>query len=323
MKTDSREVILGKWKFYRITIQDKSLYANYIQKTQYPTDLWSSNFDYLWAASQPDSELVLWKVVRGMLVTFKLTRRNILQIAFLPFGYGDADKVTEVLLKCLKFCHQWNNGKQGKTRVRAISKKQLSFIQTSSLFNQNFRFAKLNGRDRHISVNKVIQLHGKEFKEVRQKINRFLRNYPDTVVRKAKPSDYRTLVNFKDSWNRTSGSKYSKIWDDQAYRKIMKNNQKLEHIVLVAETKGEVVGVVTGGILPHGQAWSAFLKSLKGYDGLSEFLNVEFAREIFNMNPGVEMINIGSDYSDNGGLQKFKDKFRPVLNAKRYRLYLK
>ena len=61
---------VGKWSFNVIDISDKALYSKYIGKTQYPANLWSSNFDFLWAISQSPARKVLWKLVDDMLVTF-------------------------------------------------------------------------------------------------------------------------------------------------------------------------------------------------------------------------------------------------------------
>lgn len=319
----SKKITLGDWKFNQIDLKDKNLFSKFIKSTMYPTDLWSSNFDYLWAVSNPESELILWKIVDKMLVTFKLTKKQILHLAFPPFGPGTPNDVTKVLLKCMKFCQQWNKSMGSNARLRVLTGQQLDYLQKSPLFDQYFRYMKLTGVDRHISVKKMMELSGKEFKEVRQNINRFKRNHPDTIIRRVKFEDYQALLNLKLEWNQTSGEKYSKIWDDQFYKQIIENYRKLGHIILVAENGQQIIGMVTGEVLPHGQAWSAFLKSREGYDGLNEYLNAEFAREIHKINPSVEMINLGTDFSPKGGLRAFKDKFRPVINSERYRLYLK
>ena len=320
---NQRVIILGKWAFKRIEMRDKEIYSNFIKDTQYPADLWSSNFDYLWAVSNPKRELVLWKVVSNMLVIFKLSRRNVLQIAFPPLGKGSAEKAARVLLKCMKFCDKWNQAIKGKTRVRVVTEQQLAFIKTSKLFERKFRYKKLSGVDRHISVEKMISLSGKEFKDLRNNINRFRKSCPNAIVRPAEAKDYPALLGLKETWNQSLGVKYKRIWDDQFYLQLMKFYQELDHIVLVAENEGQIIGVVSGGILPHGQAWGALLKKRPEYPGLSEFLNVEFAREIHKIDPSVELINLGTDSGNKGGLRTFKDKFRPTLNARRYSLHLR
>lgn len=323
MDTKSREIILGDWEFNRIELKDKEIYSRFIETTEYPTDLWSSNFDYLWAVSDPNSELVIWKIVNDMLVTFKLRKSKTLQIAFPPFGPGNADKVAKVLLICMEFCCKWNGENRKKTRIRVVTKQQLEFLQTSSLFNENFQYKKLKGVDRHVGVNKLVNVRGKEFQDVRQNLNRFFRNYPGAIIRRAKPEDYHALLKLKRNWNLTAGRKYSHIWDDQFFERIIRCYQELNHIVLIVEFEKRLIGTVTGGILPHGQAWGAILKKQEGYAGLSEYLNVEFAREIQKIAPTVELINLGIDLSPGGGLRQYKNKFRPVFNAERYRILLK
>lgn len=319
----SRELVLGDWVFNAIDIKDKELYSRYIKETQYPTNLWSSNFDYLWGVSDPHSEQVVWKVVDGMLVTFKRTKKGALQIAFPPFGPGDPGHVSRVLYKCLRYCVRWNRRVQVKALVRVITKQQLDFLSGSRFFQHRFRSIRLAGMDRHVGVKKLVDLSGGEFSEVRYNRNHFIRHYPDVVVRRAEKEDFEPLLDLKRAWNQSSGQKYAKIWDDRFYVQIIRNHQELDHIVLVAETGGLIVGMVTGGILPHGQAWGALLKAREGYRGLFEFLNICFAVEIHKIAPWVETINLGTDVGVNGGLRRFKDKFNPVFNSERYRLCLK
>lgn len=318
-----RKIKLRDWEFYVIDNKDKEMYSRYIRATEYPTNLWSSNFDYLWAVSHPRKELVIWKVVDGMLSTFKLTKKQTLQLAFLPMGKANPDKLNEVVYQCLKFCYTWNGKKRKKTLVRVINELQLAFLRESPLFERYFKFVKLRGVDRHVGINNLLTLTGKRFENVRRNVNRFQRNYPDALTRRAKPDDYDALLELKDKWNHSLGKKYSNIWDDRVYRQIIKHHQELDHVVLVVEIKGEIVGMITGGILPHGQAWGGLSKRKEEYSGLSEFLNIELAREINRLDSQVEMINIGIDVGPRGGLRAFKDKFRPVLNCERYRIYLK
>lgn len=323
MDSYSREITLGDWSFNQIEIEDKEMYAKYIKDTEYPTDLWSSNFDYLWAVSNPKSVVVIWKVVDEMLFTFKLTKNKTLQLAILPFGRGNSTKITKGLMKCMTYCRQWNERVGGITRIRVATIQQLDFLKTSNLYNENFRHNKSSGVDKHIDVKKVLELSGKEFKEVRENRNRFLRDYPEAVIRRARPEDYASLLDLKQSWNQVFGAKYSRIWDDRFYQRIIENHEKLGHIILVVETTEHIVGMVTGEILPHGQAWGALLKRRGLYDGLSELLNVELAREIHKLNPNVERINLGVEGGIKNGHRGFKDKFRPVLNSERYQVFLK
>ncbi|MBM4765350.1 phosphatidylglycerol lysyltransferase domain-containing protein [Bacillus sp. B15-48] len=318
------EMILGDWTFHVINIKDKEMYEQFIIETKYPTHLWSSSFDYVWAASNPKSTLVLWKIVDGLLVTFKLTKKKALQLPFLPFGSGDAEKVSNVLLQCLQFCQKWNQQRKGrKTVVRVVTDRQLDFLRSSRLFHQYFRYVPLTGDDRHISVQKLIDLSGAEFNNVRYCKNKFLKDHPNALVRRANRADFQALLNLKQEWNNTFGKKYTKISDELVYEKIIKHHEELNHIILVVELHQQIIGMISGGVLPHGEAWGSLLKQRQDYYGLSEFLYVQFADEIHKVDPYVKTINLGIDSGPKGGLRRFKDKFRPVYNASRYRLSLK
>lgn len=316
------KIKLGDWHFRVIQIKDKKMYSQYIRETEYPANLFSSNFDLLWASS-PAWGMVLWKIVNDMLVTFRLNRKKKLQLAFLPLGRGNPSKVADVVYKCLNFCYKWNGNKKKKTKVRAINDLQLAFFRGSPLFEQRFRSIKLKGVDRHVGVQNLLTLRGKQFQNVRQSINKFGRNYPDTVIRRVKPDDFDVLLKLKEEWNRTLGKKYPVILDDLVYRNIIQNHHELNHLILVAEVSGKIAGLITGGILPHGQAWAGMLKRKEQFRGLSDYLIIVLAREINRLYPQVELINLGIDVGPKGGLRAFKDKFRPVLNSERYLLRLK
>lgn len=316
------EVKLGDWNFRVLQIKDKEMYSQYIRETEYPANLFSSNFDLLWASS-PTWGMVLWKIVDGMLVTFKLIRKKKLQLAFLPLGRGDPSKVADVVYKCLNFCYEWNGKKKKRTKVRAINDLQLAFLRESPFFEQRFRSVKLKGVDRHVGIQNLLTLKGKQFQNVRQSMNKFRRNYPDTVIRRVKPDDFDVLLKLKEEWNCTLGKKYPVIWDDTVYKNIIQNHHELDHLILVVEVDGKIAGVITGGILPHGQAWAGLLKRKEQFSGLSDYLIIELTKEINRLNPQVELINLGIDVGPRGGLRAFKDKFRPVLNCERYLLRLK
>lgn len=316
-----KKVTLKNWKFNRINIQDKDLFNHYIKDTEYPTNLWRSNFDYLWGSSR-SGRSVLWKIVDDMLVIFWLIKKKYLYMECLPLGKASYDKVVEVTYKCLKFCQTWNK-KTMQTKVNCINDLQLEFLKNSASFHKYFIFRELNGLERHVGVQNLIELRGKQFESVRQMINRFKRKNLNFVVRRAKKDDHPALIDLKNIWNEKSGSKYEYIWDDYFYQRIIQHFEELNHIILIVEVEGKIEGIITGGILSHGQAWGCELKFNKDFLGLSEFLNVEFAKEIYNLNQNVELINIGTDSRGEGGLRLFKEKFRPVYNALRYKLLLK
>lgn len=321
IKLDS-EIKVGEWIFNEIKIDDKNMYANYIKKTQYPINLWALNFDFLWAVSRLRSIKVLWKVVDDMLVTFLYRRKKTLYLMYLPLGAGDADKVVDVLYKCMKYCYEWNDQKSSYTFVRWMNRNQYEFLSGSENFSKYFKLEELDELEPIYSIQKIISLRGKEFENVRYKVNKFNRKYPNAIIRRYQPSDYQALMQLYKAWVSTSGKKYSSIYDGVYYREIAKHYEELSHIILVIELDDKIIGMISGGESPDGQSWCFLCKSMENIGEASYVLLVELAREINRMNPSIELLNYGSDGGIKG-LRFFKERFRPVLSPKLCEVYLK
>lgn len=318
----SGNIQIGNWIFNEIHLKDKDMYSEYIKVTEYPANLWSSNFDYLWASGQSSRKKILWKVIDGMLVTFAYTNKNKLYLMCLPFGKGGPDKVVEVLKKCLGFCYKIDDYDASESVVRLINSMQLDFLKKTPEFEKHFIRVPMVGLEKHFSVPMLASLKGKDFRRVREKVNRFCNYYPDASIRKYTKDDFDQVMQLGEHWSDTSGKKYTTIFDKVYFREIVKHSDELNHIILVVEEKGKIIGMVSGGELPTGQSWGCLTKFMKNYDGLSEFMIVKFAQELNKINPKIEYMNTGSDLGP-GGLRAYKDKFRPVLSLKRYRLKLR
>jgi len=102
----------------------------------------------------------------------------------------------------------------------------------------------------------------------------------------------------------------------------MKCCSELDHLIIVVEVDEEIIGMVSGGELPTGESWWCFSKFRNDFDGLSELLIIELAKVINKINPKIELMNAAEDFGP-GGLRLFKEKFRPVLNLRRYVIKLK
>jgi hypothetical protein len=311
-----------KWEFHEIRLEDIAMYFEYIKATQYPANLWSSNFAYLWASSQSRLRKVLWKIVDDMLVTFGRSFKNSLYLFCLPFGEGNPEKIISVVLKCMEYCHDWNNGDNNRSMVRMINHNQLEFLQNCPEFDNLFRLVTYQGIERHLDVKKLVSLTGKDFSVIRNKINKFHRENPNATMRRFEKSDYVHLVELGNHWENGAGKRYPNILDKVFYQEMIKHNDELNQMIFVVQNGNQIIGMVSGGELPTGQAWGSLLKYKTGIPGLSELLSVEFAREIHKLNPRIESINTGSDLGA-GGLRDYKLKFRPMLNLKRYQIYRK
>jgi hypothetical protein len=323
VNNNDRKIIVGNWILHRIRLRDKEMYSYFIKQSQYPVNLWSSNFDFIWADAQSVQKQVYWKIVDGMLVTFAFQKRYGLYLLCLPFGSGDPDQVLHVVYRCLQFCNRWNRSKNyPPATVKTVNSQQLEFLEKSEYFRKFFEYVKLKGIERHFSVKNLVELKGNSFQRIRNAINRFNRNYPQTIFRRYTPKDYKPLLLVSQNWKKTAGSKYSVIFDDVYFHEILKHQAELDHLIIVAEMDGKIVGMASGGILPTGQSWGCLIKKLADINDLNEKLIVEFAKEIHRIDPNVELMNVGSDLGAEG-LIAFKEKFRPVLNLERYRIALK
>ena len=318
-----KHLFIGKWLFNEIDLKDKLLFDKFINESEYPATVWSSNFAYLWASSQSGNRKTVWKIIEGMLVPFFYNvRHQYLSLVCLPFGKGDAEHVVNVLYKCMVYCYELNKltGNQRYSRVRTINEAQLQFLQSSKKFNQHFDPKKLLGIERHYSIQKLINLAGKEFAYVRRKINKFHRKYPQAIIRKYNAdTDYHKVMEFNNNWAKEQDES---IFDGTYFKEILKYPDELDHTVLVVEIDGQIVGMTSGGGLPTGQSWTCLRKADHKVEGLSELLLCELVKESYKVNSSIEYMNDGSDLGDQG-LIFFKERFRPELNLNRYRVYLK
>lgn len=315
-------ITLGEWAFKEVSIEDIGLYSDYIKKTVYPPNMWVSNFAYIWGSSQGHSVKKLYKIIDDMLVTFTYLKSGILHLSFLPFGTGGPEKVVDVAHECMKFCYKLNNNDYSWTVIKVINGMQLEFLQKSKQFDRYFRLKPLIGMEKHFSIQKLNSLSGREFETIRRKINKFKRLCPDAAVREYRENDYADVIKLGKQWSRTFGQKYPSIFDGVYFPKIIKYYKELDHIVLIVEDHGTIIGMVSGGILPTGQSWWCLSKYTDEFDGISEFLVVELVRKINEINPEVELMNAAQDFGP-GGLRFYKERFRPVLDLNRYTVRLR
>lgn len=313
------KILIDGWYFNELCLDDLQLYNDYMRNTQYSTDVFSWNFAFAWTEGQSSNRQILWKIVDNMLVTFAFRNKDVLYLWSLPFGKGDIDKVIRVLDKCIRFCLNHNNGSITNTLVRVVNEPQLNFLQTSESFNKNYSYTAIIGREMILNIQNIIDLRGKKMSNVRNKVNKFRREYPNAIIRSYKADDYNELMELQQYWTETSGKKYRDVFDMQSYKELIENHEKLDHFILVAEVDNELVGMVTGGVTQQGEGWSYFIKAKKDLKGLSETLQVELAHKFRQLNPNIQFLNVGSDMGPKG-LREFKQKFDPPYSFRRYRI---
>ncbi|MFD2444798.1 phosphatidylglycerol lysyltransferase domain-containing protein [Bacillus sp. CGMCC 1.16607] len=313
------------WKFKWLKIDDIHIYYEYIKKSSIPTNEWTSAFPYLWASSNYLN--ILYSIIDNMLVTFRYSSsKNALELTCVPFGFGNPDQVVNVLYKCLFFCNKWNKNIESFTCVSMLNEAQLNFLQGSELFDQYFQFSfyKTKGRnvlERHYSISNLLSLSGKDFAYVREAINSMNRKVPNLIIRSYHPNDFDKLLYLYHQWYEKADEKYYYVSDQVEYCKILQYYTQLNQIVLVAELEGDIIGMISGGILPNNQSWISFRKTLNNGRGITQALVVKLAKEIHQVNPTVELLNDGTDDGQEG-IIFVKEKFRPVLNLTLHSLFL-
>ncbi len=312
------------WMMKELDIKDKDLYSKFIKETNYSANVWSSNFAYLWAHTQITSVKIFKAFINHMLVTFILTKRGRLYLPCLPYGRGNVEDVMNVLLISARFCFKWNleSDYTKMSTIIPINANQLAFLKKSNRYDVYFKEERLTGLERHYSISKLIDLKGKDFNTIRYKINHFNKSYPTAKVRNYEDKDFEEVMKLGSEWIKTAGSKYNRIIDGFYFENIMKNYKELDHLILVIELDGKIIGMISGGILPTGQAWGCLTKFINEYKGITEKLAIEMVKAIHNINPNVEYMNVGSDLGQKG-LIFYKERFRPVLNYERYAVFFK
>lgn len=316
------DIKIGEWIFHEISSEDKKIYSMHMKRTEYPVNLWSANFSYIWAISGSDKRKMLWKMIDGMLVTFVYSYKKTLYLFCLPFGKGSPEKVVSVLYKAMKYCYECNNQDKTKTSLRMINDDQLEFLRESPKFDALFELVTWQGIERHFDIKKLVFLRGKEFDNIRNKTNGFHKENPDAKVCIYQKSDYENLLQLEKTWKNTFGKKYDTVFDGAYYKELVEHFEDLEQIILVIKKGEKIIGMISGSELPSGNAWGSVVKFDDGYRGLSETLIIEMAKALNKLNPEINLLNTGSDLGE-GGLRNYKLKFRPVLNQRRYEVYFK
>ena len=315
---------LDTHQLQEIRLIDYEVYSKYMKITPYFTGLWASNFTYIWSLSQLKSINVYWKIIDDMLVTFVLTRKNFMFVWCLPFGKCTPKHILRVVKESLALCRQWNSNHFHKRQpfIHLLNRRQVQFLSKSRFFRKIFITKKLKATEYLWDIPKIIELKGKDFREIRGNRNRILRAHPSIQIRAYVPEDYEEVMHVKNVWNKTAGQKYKSITDANLFQQVLQHYKALHEWIYVVTINEKIVAVVTGAILPNGLSWGCAAKALPGYKGLYEYLYTEFISIIHKIQPEIEILHVGSD-NNHEGLRKFKEKFRPLEKLSLYSMKLR
>ncbi|GAB4342941.1 MAG: hypothetical protein Kow0089_18400 [Desulfobulbaceae bacterium] len=302
-----------------LRLNDRDIFHEYGARSSCPLNGWWTQFPYFLAYGLKGKRRSLWTVVDGLFVPFLYSGR-FLSLLTIPFGEGSPETYLDVLRDCFSLCGRMNNDRQDMTHARWVSEDQLRFLEQAPDFSSRFRARNLAaGPEYHYSIESLLRLQGKDFAQVRRKRNLFHRRHPEVIIRTYEPSDLKGALALQEAWAEEARTRYSDIFDEVYYPAFLRNQEHFGLITLVAEQKGTIIGLVAGGPTPDGGSYCYFRKALTRYDGLSEVLLLQLAKAIHDLHPNIRLLNDGGT-GRKPGMTAFKERFRPVRLADRYRL---
>ncbi len=246
-----------------------------------------------------------------------------LSLLCMPFGAASPDTYIKVLKKCLDICSLQNGNKQRYTYVKWVTENQERFLQQSTDFSAQFKARPMisTGPEYHYSIRELLKLEGKRFGYLIRKTLKFRRDHATVDIRKSTPSDYLQLLELNNKWLTEARNRLGTMFDSAYYPAVLRHHDNLGLIVLVAEDKDSIVGMISGALTQNGQSHCFSRKSLREFYGLAETLTLSLANAIHAQDNSVELINDGGTGSK-PGLTEFKGRFRPRLLVNRSRLYV-
>ena len=215
----------------------------------------------------------------------------------------------------MKICAKVN-----KSSVPLCEIREVSDVHRDWIMEKHFKLKKSSfGLEHHYPIKRVAKMEGKDFSYIRRKVNKFNREYPDAIWREANDADWDGLLQLQRAWEETAGEKYFRIIDATYYRCAIKNKDALNHRVFIVTLHNRVIGMISGAILPTGQAWCFLRKPLNNFDGLSEFLIHKLCEVFQNDVSDDTLLNDGGD-GNSKGLRFFKERFCPGQSPMIYSL---
>lgn len=303
--TVSKKLNINGEEFNIIDFPDKPMFQKYIDETEYPVELWFTNFTYLYGLGQSKKREVVWKIVNKLLCVFSKSEKDELLLLCLPLGKCDKDKLNLTIVDCFDLIAKVNP--DAKLRIRTVSEIQMPWVDDETFRGKQIGY----GKEHHYDVKKVANLEGSDLAYIRRKINKFNREYPNAIFREYTLADYDNMMILKRKWSETAGQKYFQISNGVVYKTIMHDYKKFDHKVFVVIIDGVFVGMTSGQYITSDKKKAVCLlrKPMNNIDGLSEFI-IHKVCEYFKE---ADVLDDGADRGP-GGLRFFKERFRPIVS---------
>jgi D-alanine-D-alanine ligase-like ATP-grasp enzyme len=302
-----------------LRLEHKAIFDHYAHNSTCIVSSWWSVFPIFYGQTFRKKRKSYWAILDNLFVPFVLNNNKI-SILFLPFGNGTPDDYVNVLKKCTVFCNNFNKHRSTNALVKWLNEDQLTFLQKCKYFDSIFSYQEYKiGPEYYYSVQKLIDLSGKEYTKIRRNINKFKNAHKNIIIRDYSDEDYEGMIDLYNSWADSAIQRYDNLFDKEYFSEIIKCYNRLNHIILVAINDNKIVGMISGEIGPNKIGYALFKKYREGYTGISEFLSCQLASKFHALDVDVKIINDGGA-GKSQGLQAFKEWFRPIGKPKRYKL---
>jgi hypothetical protein len=251
------------------------------------------------------------------LIIFAIEKKKKLHFKVLkPFGPNSMQKLVDII-KVL------SSQTKFPVQVVCLNNDQLKALKSSS----ELTLANIKEFNYYIYDLKILNdLHGNRWKNVRQKITAFNRNYPKTKL-KIEPlnlDNCRETVHFIGSWRREllarRGLSYANLEKNKFAAQYFANKNDFDHIwSTVYRLRGSVVAFQLLYRLGPTAAGHAIGLADTNIKGLAEATQVDIWKQVYNC--GIRFINDGPSWRP--GLERYKKKFNPLLIQKVYQCKVK
>lgn len=163
----------------------------------------------------------------------------------------------------------------------------------------------------------LMELQGKEFKNLRNKVHKFWNRYGNDINISLYESDmYNDAIDAYNTWLDELGSKIlsrgEKIWDKQFYEFCLKNYEKLGiDFYLVYDTSvDKCIGCVAYVIMNEQYAYGLFRKLSSRYNYIAQYMQYYQAKMLCEQE--IRYLNDAYDGNEQG-LRDLKTGFKPIL----------
>ena len=194
---------------------------------------------------------------------------------------------------------------QSEMRILWVDSSDVSHLR--NIFGDNIHIEE-RGKEYLYDPNRVFDLEGGVFKDIRKKINRVTRKKP--IFFQMEKNDVPAALEVLRKWRSFQGRKNKFLLDWGYTRAAVNSIGDFDTEDLMAwglEIEKKLVGFSMAGPINQNTACFFVAKTVIGIDGLSEYLRWK----TFGMLRDYRLVNDASDLNIDG-LRQYKRKFRPL-----------